>query len=99
MKYLVEALDKETEFLAFEVDLPDGCDTELAAIMNWTSAQRGRTRIRGSQQCAIQNKYLQTIPVIAIVPLTAPLFSGLTEQRFDRLSAQVLTRFSDSTSC
>lgn len=41
MKYIVEAFDKETEFLAFEVDLPEGCDTELAAIMNWTSAQRG----------------------------------------------------------
>lgn len=41
MKYIIEAFDNETEFLAFEVDLPDGCDTELAAIMNWTSTQHG----------------------------------------------------------
>lgn len=41
MKYTVEAFSKETEFLAFEVDLPDGCDAQLAAIMGWSSPQRG----------------------------------------------------------
>ncbi|WP_321355623.1 hypothetical protein [Pseudomonas extremaustralis] len=41
MKYIIEAFDKETELLAFEVDLPDGCDAQLAAIMNWSSPQRG----------------------------------------------------------
>ncbi|KAA0941812.1 MULTISPECIES: hypothetical protein [unclassified Pseudomonas] len=41
MKYTVEAFDKETEFLAFEIDLPNGCDVQLAEIMNWSSPQRG----------------------------------------------------------
>ncbi|WP_349306218.1 hypothetical protein [Pseudomonas sp. Seg1] len=41
MKYTVEAFDKETEFLAFEIDLPNGCDVLLAEIMNWSSPQRG----------------------------------------------------------
>ena len=41
MKYIIEAFDKETELLAFEVDLPDGCDAQLAAIMGWLSPQRG----------------------------------------------------------
>lgn len=41
MKYIIEAFDKETELLAFEVDLPNGCDAQLAAIMNWLSPQRG----------------------------------------------------------
>lgn len=41
MKYIIEAFDKETELLAFEVDLPNGCDAQLAAIMNWPSPQRG----------------------------------------------------------
>jgi hypothetical protein len=41
MKYTVEAFDKETEFLAFEMDLPDGCDAQLARIMGWAAPQRG----------------------------------------------------------
>jgi hypothetical protein len=41
MKYIVEAFDKENEFLDFEIVLPDGCEAQLAAIMNWTSPQRG----------------------------------------------------------
>ncbi|WP_321864787.1 DUF7683 domain-containing protein [Pseudomonas paraveronii] len=41
MKYTVEAFDNETEFLAFEVDLPNGCDVQLAGIMNWSPPQRG----------------------------------------------------------
>ena len=41
MKYTVDAFDNETEFLAFEVDLPNGCDVQLAGIMNWSPPQRG----------------------------------------------------------
>ena len=41
MKFIVEAFDKETEFLDFEVVLPDDCEAQLAEIMNWSSPQRG----------------------------------------------------------
>lgn len=41
MIYVVEAFDKESEFLAFEIELLEGCETQLAKIMNWTSPQRG----------------------------------------------------------
>lgn len=41
MIYVVEAFDKESESLAFEIELPEGCETQLAKIMNWTSPQRG----------------------------------------------------------
>ena len=41
MKYTVEAFEKETELLAFEMDLPDGCDAQLASIMGWAAPQRG----------------------------------------------------------
>ena len=41
MKYIVEAFDKEKEFLDFEIILPDGCEAQLAEIMNWSSPQRG----------------------------------------------------------
>ena len=41
MIYSVEAFDKEDESLAFEIALPEGCETQLAKIMNWTSPQRG----------------------------------------------------------
>jgi len=41
MKYIVEAFDKENEFLDFEIVLPDGCEAQLAEIMNWTLPQRG----------------------------------------------------------
>ncbi|WP_080693532.1 DUF7683 domain-containing protein [Pseudomonas chlororaphis] len=41
MRYAVEAFDKRTEFLAFAIDLPNGCDSQLAEIMEWLSPQRG----------------------------------------------------------
>ena len=41
MKFIVEAFDKENEFLDFEVVLPDDCESQLAKIMNWSSPQRG----------------------------------------------------------
>lgn len=41
MKYIIEAFDKKTEFLAFKVNLPDGYDTQLAQIMEWTVHPRG----------------------------------------------------------
>lgn len=41
MKYIVEAFDKETELLAFEIALPDDCEAQLAAIMGWSTPQRG----------------------------------------------------------
>ncbi|MEB0205729.1 hypothetical protein [Pseudomonas sp. CCC3.1] len=41
MIYVVEAFDKESESLAFEIELLEGCETQLAKIMNWTSPQRG----------------------------------------------------------
>lgn len=41
MKYIVEAFDKETEYLAFEVALPDGCEAQLTAIMGWLTPQHG----------------------------------------------------------
>lgn len=41
MKYIVEAFDKRTELLDFEVELPEGCDAKLSAIMGWASVQRG----------------------------------------------------------
>ena len=41
MKFIVEAFDKENEFLDFEVALPDGCEAQLAKIMNWSSPQLG----------------------------------------------------------
>ncbi|MBK5300316.1 hypothetical protein EI534_20720 [Pseudomonas frederiksbergensis] len=41
MIYRVEAFDIETEFLAFEEDLPDGSDDQLKVIMGWTSDQQG----------------------------------------------------------
>lgn len=41
MIYRVEAFDIETKFLAFELDLPDGLDDRLKAIMGWTKNQQG----------------------------------------------------------
>lgn len=41
MKYIIEAFDKETEFLAFEVELPDGIDSQIAEIMAWPTPPRG----------------------------------------------------------
>lgn len=41
MKYIIEAFDKETEFLAFEVELPEGSDSQIAKIMGWSTSPRG----------------------------------------------------------
>ncbi|GAB6404949.1 DUF7683 domain-containing protein [Pseudomonas sp. MHK4] len=41
MKYIIEAFDKETEFMPFEVELPEGCDSQLTEIMGWSMTQRG----------------------------------------------------------
>jgi hypothetical protein len=41
MIYKIEAFDKKTEFLAFKVNLPDGCDSQLAQIMKWSPLPRG----------------------------------------------------------
>ncbi|WP_434696836.1 hypothetical protein J3P89_04700 [Pseudomonas sp. Z1-14] len=41
MKYIVEAFDRSSEFLAFEVELPENCDVRLKQIMGWTAPQRG----------------------------------------------------------
>lgn len=41
MKYIIEAFDKETEFLNFEVELPDGIDSQIAEIMVWSTPPRG----------------------------------------------------------
>ena len=41
MKFIVEAFDKENEFLDFEVVLQNDCEAQLAKIMNWSSPQRG----------------------------------------------------------
>jgi hypothetical protein len=39
--YTIEAFDKETGFLDFEVSLPADCDAPLAKIMGWSTPQRG----------------------------------------------------------
>jgi len=41
LRYIVEAFDKETELLDFEVELPGGCEDQLAKIMAWSTPQRG----------------------------------------------------------
>uniref|UniRef100_UPI0013CE5162 DUF7683 domain-containing protein n=1 Tax=Pseudomonas viridiflava TaxID=33069 RepID=UPI0013CE5162 len=41
MKYLLEAFDKKTEFLAFEKEIPAGNDERLKNIMGWTFEQWG----------------------------------------------------------
>jgi hypothetical protein len=41
LKYIIEAFDKKTEFLAFKFILPDGYDSQLAQIMGWTLTPRG----------------------------------------------------------
>ncbi|MCQ9470648.1 hypothetical protein NRB15_09875 [Pseudomonas alliivorans] len=41
MKYLLEAFDKKTDFLAFEKEIPIGNDEQLKTIMGWTSEQLG----------------------------------------------------------
>lgn len=39
--YVIEAFDKETEFLAFEEELPHGYDEQIKVIMGWTTDQQG----------------------------------------------------------
>jgi hypothetical protein len=41
MKYTIEAFDKNTDALAFDINLPDGCDSQLSEIMGWSTPQRG----------------------------------------------------------
>lgn len=41
MRYRIEAFDKHTDHLAFEIELPADCDAQLSAIMNWHDPQRG----------------------------------------------------------
>ncbi|MFJ3369007.1 hypothetical protein [Pseudomonas sp. NPDC086251] len=41
MRYLVEAFDKATELLVFDVELPSGCDQRLKEIMGWMAPQQG----------------------------------------------------------
>ncbi len=41
MKYLLEAFDRKTEFLAFAKEIPAGNDERLKSIMGWTSEQLG----------------------------------------------------------
>lgn len=41
MKYIIEAFNKESELLSFEVILPEGSDSQLAQIMGWSVPQRG----------------------------------------------------------
>ncbi|WP_423251807.1 DUF7683 domain-containing protein, partial [Pseudomonas viridiflava] len=41
MKYLLEAFDRKTEFLAFAKEIPAGNDERLKSIMGWTSEQWG----------------------------------------------------------
>ncbi len=41
MKYIIEAFDNGSKFLAFEIIVPEGFDSELAHIMGWSEPQRG----------------------------------------------------------
>jgi hypothetical protein len=41
LRYIIEAFHKDTEFLAFEINLPEGCDSQLAEILGWSTPQRG----------------------------------------------------------
>jgi hypothetical protein len=41
MIYLIEAFDKESGFLAFEMEIPSGSDQKIKSIMGWTSEQEG----------------------------------------------------------
>ncbi|MBL0840969.1 hypothetical protein E3Z27_04680 [Pseudomonas mediterranea] len=56
MKYIIEAFDKESDFLAFEIELPEGCDSQLAQIMGWSAAQRGDEgyNLNANQAAAIE---------------------------------------------
>ena len=41
MKFVVEAFDKKTDSIDFEILLPEGCEAQLAEIMNWPAPQQG----------------------------------------------------------
>jgi len=41
LRFLVEAFDKKTDFQAFVVELPQGCDEQIKSIMSWTTDQQG----------------------------------------------------------
>ncbi|OLF56687.1 hypothetical protein [Pseudomonas chlororaphis] len=41
MEYRIEAFDRQTECLVFEVGLPAGCDEQLKRLMGWTVEQQG----------------------------------------------------------
>lgn len=41
MEYRVEAFDRQTESLAFEVELPAACDEQLKLLMGWMVEQQG----------------------------------------------------------
>jgi hypothetical protein len=56
LKYIVEAFDKKTEFLDFEVELPGNCDSQIAKIMGWSTPPRGDEgyNLNASQIAAIE---------------------------------------------
>jgi hypothetical protein len=37
----VEAFDKKTDFQAYAIGLPHGCDEQIKTIMGWTTEQQG----------------------------------------------------------
>ena len=41
MRFLVEAFDIETDFQAFVIELPQGCDEQIKAIMGWKEEPQG----------------------------------------------------------
>jgi len=41
LRYIIEAFDKKTELLVFEIELPDDCEEKLSAVMAWSAPQRG----------------------------------------------------------
>ncbi|WP_434558576.1 hypothetical protein J3P95_20705 [Pseudomonas sp. Z5-35] len=54
--HVVEAFSKKSETLAFEVELPAGCDAQLKQIMGWSTPQRGDEgyNLSRSQAAAIE---------------------------------------------
>lgn len=56
MNYIVEAFDKKTEILDFEVELPENCDFQVAEIMGWSTPPRGDEgyNLSASQIAAIE---------------------------------------------
>lgn len=37
----MEAFDKKTDFQAYVIELPKGCDEQIKTIMGWTTEQQG----------------------------------------------------------